>query len=177
MMTCDLCPRTEAAPTRRAGLMLCTTCVTPTPTRLEDYGVEVAVDHRGHTFAAQAAIHGLPNDLHMRFVPQGMHHTLLKWVVDEVEVGDPTFDDAVYVKTNDPERTATLLGDERVQSVLLGLLVGLRSDQLAPSHVTVRDGSLTVRCTPRRGLGDGTLEDLHWYVAGLAMHLRRHLVP
>jgi hypothetical protein len=63
---------------------------------------------------------------------------LLKLFTREIQVGDPLFDDHVFIRAKGDERAArTFLDDEGVQSAIMEL-VGVEG------HVTIEDGSIGV---------------------------------
>jgi len=174
MKTCALCrkPWPADALDRISGLDLCGNCRLDEPTRaLGSHGIIVEWDVRLGWFNAGL---GLPNadaDFHLSCVPEMITHKILKWVVHEVEVGDPAFDKAVYVRTSDRERAAKLLANEGLQSCMLTFLTAVRVNELASNHVTLKGPTLTLASRPLGSLPPERVQALKVETAVLALHL------
>ena len=74
-----------------------------------------------------------------RFVKQGWAELAKKIFVKEVEVGERTFDDTVYVATETPDAVRALLGALRVRQAVLALVerdcvIDVEPDVLTVSH-------------------------------------------
>lgn len=74
-----------------------------------------------------------------RFVKQGWAELARKIFVKEVEVGERTFDDTVYVATETPDAVRALLGALRVRQAILALIghdcvIDVEPDLLTVSH-------------------------------------------
>lgn len=170
-MACALCGST-AAGERFSGLDLCGVCrqADPAPAlRGQDIQVDFSVA-LGWFGARSSCVHD-DRELYVCCVPELLPHKVLKFVVAEVEVGDPVFDDAVYVRTNAPDRAALLLAHEGVQSAVLGILAGARRNDMGFHHVTLEDGCVVVRT--RHGLPhtEEQIRDLRLETAALLLHL------
>ena len=74
-----------------------------------------------------------------RFVKQGWAELAKKVFVKEVEVGDESFDDAVYIATDTQDAVRTLLGSTRVREALVALagkdcIVDVGGSELTVTH-------------------------------------------
>lgn len=89
----------------------------------------------------------LPGSTSMRarFVRQGWAELAKKLFVKEVEVGEPSFDDAVYVATDTPDAVRALLAHGRVREALVALV---------SKDCIVDVGGADVVVTRRDALGD-----------------------
>jgi hypothetical protein len=56
------------------------------------------------------------------FSSEHLGHKLIKLFSDELQAGDPIFDDRIYVDTEQRDATAALLASETIQSALLQLV-------------------------------------------------------
>ena len=56
------------------------------------------------------------------FTPEGFTHKLRKLFSSEIQVGDPMFDDAVFVSTNTNEATVAFLNKPGVQDAIYGFV-------------------------------------------------------
>lgn len=172
-MTCALCRQRPADLVRVAGVDLCPSCQAHDPTAaLQAQGFAAEWNTSLQRFSAGIGIPGRADGFVLQCVPQRWHHTLAKWVSQEVEVGESTFDDAVFVRTSDADEAARLLASEGVQSALLLLLSGLRAGELAGNEVRLDGPTLTVGIRPLDGLSEATLSSLQVATAVLALHLR-----
>lgn len=61
-------------------------------------------------------------EVRARFVRQGLAQEAKKLFVKEIEVGDKTFDDAVYIATDTADATRTLVNVPRVREALVALV-------------------------------------------------------
>jgi hypothetical protein len=57
------------------------------------------------------------------FSREGVAKKIVKLFKKELQVGDKTFDDAVYVSTDTPKETAALLASEKTQNTILMCVV------------------------------------------------------
>jgi len=78
-------------------------------------------------------------DIQARFVKQGWAELAKKIFVKEVEVGEASFDDAVYVATATPDTVRAWLGAARVRQAILALVqsdcvVDVAPEELLVSH-------------------------------------------
>ncbi len=74
-----------------------------------------------------------------RFVRQGWAELAKKVFVKEVEVGEKSFDDAVYIATDTQDAVRTLLGHARVREALVALvtkdcIVDVKEKELVVAH-------------------------------------------
>lgn len=173
-MTCAFCNRPHDQLDRFAGLDICSTCATsdPEPLMLE-HGIYIDWNAQLQTFSTSASIQGVDHELQLTCSPELLQHKLIKLFVHELEVGDPIFDDQIYLRTNTKARAADLLANEGVQTALLALLSGVRPGQVFPNHVTLEQGQLTARSIPLEGIGEDKVFDLRKHFAALALHLQR----
>lgn len=79
-----------------------------------------------------------PIEVTVRFTREHALHRLLKLFRHEVEVGDPLFDDFVYVKTRERPQAQALLRSSGVQSTLIDLVGRYDSIDLARGSVQIR---------------------------------------
>ena len=84
-----------------------------------------------------------------RCTRQRMRHRVLKLFVHELEVGDPLFDDRVFISTETPEETQRVMDEEGVQSAILALVAGMED---ASDHLTLAGGELTWCLSSRSAL-------------------------
>jgi hypothetical protein len=176
MRACSLC--TTAYPSdeldRFSGMDLCSRCRSTDPAAaLYVLGIPVEWNLSLGRFCAGAGVGQAQDpDFQLSCVPQSAVHAIMKWVVHEVEVGDPVFDTRIYVRTSDPVRAAELLADEGVQSALLALLSKVRKNELVGNHVTLKGPNLVVNVRPLEALSPARVVDLKLETAALALHLR-----
>lgn len=91
---------------------------------VREWTTEVYTGKRTQTFY-HVAVHGVP---HARipatatFTREGVWEKLKKLFNKEIQVGDPLFDDFIYIGTGDRAATHALLQDSGVQSVLMDLV-------------------------------------------------------
>lgn len=92
----------------------------------------------------------LPQDapIQATFSTEGLQHKVVKIFKREVQVGDPSFDDAVYIQTETPEKTAHMLQSPDVRTLIKGLLIhgpvtisGNTVTLTVPGHVEGEDES------------------------------------
>lgn len=98
-----------------------------------------------------------------RFVRQGWAERAKKIFVDEIEVGEPRFDDAVYIATDTPDATRALVGHARAREALVALAE-------RDCVVDVRPGELVV--VHEHALGGESERE-----SALALALAAHLLP
>lgn len=79
-----------------------------------------------------------PLEVTVRFTREHALHRLVKLFRHEVEVGDPLFDDFVYVKTRERPQAQALLRSSGVQSTLIDLVGRYDSIDLARGSVQIR---------------------------------------
>jgi hypothetical protein len=78
------------------------------------------------------------------FSPEGLRHKIVKLFKKELQVGDKTFDDAVYVSTDTPDETAAFLRSEKIQNTILMCVVGGGHLEIEGRRVTAKiPGSTT----------------------------------
>jgi hypothetical protein len=173
MTVCALCQ--SSGPTSRvSGLDLCDACTLQDPGEaLLRLGIASSFKAWGMRISAELFVPGMPEGFKLSAGPERLHHALIKLFSTEVEVGDPIFDDRVFLRTNDPERASLILRNEGVQSAVLALLSDLRQDDMLFNHVTLEGTSLRVSVSPMRGLADDVLQSLTLEIAALAVHLLR----
>ena len=174
-MNCSLCA-CEASPTLRiSGLDLCEDCCQADPSEaLAQRGLPVEFDDRLGYFSAGAGISHADPEFHISCRPELFVHKLEKLVHAEVQVGDPAFDDRVFIRTSKPGLAAHVLADEGVQSALLALLSGLMVDDL-PNHVSFETGSLRIQTRPQGGLPPELFQQLKLETAALLVGMDRRL--
>jgi hypothetical protein len=171
---CRLCTQTLRAEAlnRVSGIDICEACQLGDPTEgLQSQGIAVEWNIRLGWFSAGLGLAGMPEDFYLSCVPEILHHKALKWVVHEVEVGDPVFDSRVFVRTSDPEMARALLALEGVQSALLGLLSGVKVNEIVSNHVTLKGPTLTVRVRPMPLISADQVQALKIETSALALLL------
>lgn len=176
-MECSLCGLEAVSTERVAGLDLCTSCRADPEAPLRSHDIVIEWTVSMGVFSASASGARIDPSLGFTCATQGLHHRAIKLFVDEVEVGDPIFDDRVYVRASDREGTAAVLASEGVQSAILTFLVGMRNDRFVFSHVTVDDGRVTVRAIPMDGVSEDVELELRWNLAALVAHLNGLVAP
>lgn len=83
-------------------------------------GIEIPIsDKEGVTYAWT-----LPatSDLKVAFAKEGVGKKLIKLFTRELQTGDVSFDDLVYISTKDQARVATLLADDDVRATILDVV-------------------------------------------------------
>ncbi|NCG19360.1 MAG: hypothetical protein GWP91_10165 [Rhodobacterales bacterium] len=174
-MVCALCQNNTPAGQldRFSGVDLCDYCrVTDPSESLTALGFAVAWDVKFMRFVASVHLPDQRADFYLRCTPELWHHKVAKWVIHEVQVGDPAFDKRVFIRTSDPDRASEILANDGMQSALLSLLTGLRTNELIASHVTVERGVLQVNIRPTDSLSPERTQELQLETAVLALHLR-----
>jgi len=173
--TCALCGAESAQDdlARVSGFDFCATCRSTDPTEaLAALGIPVEWDTQMMRFCAGLGIPGQAPGFRLRCVPELATHKVWKLVSHEVEVGDPTFDARIYVRTSHPDAAAELLSIEGVQSALLSLLTDVRVNELVGNHVTLEGPTLTISMRPIGGAPPERIQELKLETAALALHLR-----
>ena len=174
MACCILCREEHAVRQldRVSGLDLCAPCRIADPAEaLQARGIPVEWSARLGWFHAGLGLPGADPDFRLVCVPEQLHHKVLKWVVQEVEVGDPVFDRRVYVRTSDPTRARQLLGTEGLQSALLAFLTDVKVNELMANHVTLDGPTLKLGSRPLESLTLDRIQELKIETAALAIHL------
>jgi len=171
---CSLCDVEHAADQldRVSGLDLCTACRITDPTEaLRARGIAVEWSARLGWFHAGLGLPHADADFRLVCVPEQLHHKVLKWVVHEVEVGDPLFDRRVYIRTSDPTRAKQLLEAEGLQSALIVFLTDVKVNELLNNHVTLDGPTLTIATRPMESLTPARIQALKIEAAALALPL------
>jgi hypothetical protein len=91
---------------------------------VREWTTEVHTGKRTQTFY-HVSVHGTPGariPATATFTREGMWEKLKKLFNKEVQIGDPLFDDFIYIGTGDRAATHALLQDSGVQSVLMDLV-------------------------------------------------------
>ncbi|TNE90971.1 MAG: hypothetical protein EP330_06805 [Deltaproteobacteria bacterium] len=177
MSACALCG--EPADQRFSGLDLCAVCLTSDPSAaLAGRGVPAEFARTLGAFNAGLGIPGAPADFRLQCVPEMLHHKAMKLFSSEVQVGDPSFDQLVYVRTSDAATARSVLASEGVQSALIGLLRDTRANDLRGSHVTLEGPTLTVQVVPRQVMltDEDEYRRYELETAALALHLTARFV-
>jgi hypothetical protein len=175
MEPCALCgaPTSSAGLGRVSGLDFCEVCRTCDPTAgLVALGVAVEWNTQLMRFSAGLGVPYQDPGFALKCVPELWAHKVAKLGLQEVEVGDPAFDSRIFVRTNDPEQARAVLASEGVQSALLALLTGVRTNELVGNHVTLEGPTLLVSTRPLGGLSDDEIQELRLETTALALHLR-----
>ena len=172
-MKCALCQLPDRGGLlRRSGLDLCTACLSRDPTKaLAARGIPAEWDTALLRFSAGLGIPGLDPTFTLSCTPEHLGHKVVKLLSHEVQVGDPVFDDRIYVRTSDPVRAEAFLSREGVQSALLALLGDVRANDLGGNTVSLEGPTLTVGVRPNGGLPPVRVTDLQIETAALALHL------
>lgn len=174
-MVCALCQNQTPAGQldRFSGVDLCDYCrVTDPSESLARLGFTTEWHVGFMRFVASVHLPDQDAEFYLRCAPELLHHKVVKWVVHEVEVGDPIFDKRVFIRTSDPERASLFLANDGTQSTLLSLLTGLRTNDMIASHVTVERGVLKVNIRPLASRTPEQTQELQLETAVLALHLR-----
>ena len=81
---------------------------------------------------------GLPQQLTVKatFSPEGLSKKFLKVFTSELQTGDEVFDPAVFIATNDQDRTGEFLADELVRDAIFGIVGPGGTVALAGAHAT-----------------------------------------
>jgi hypothetical protein len=157
---------------RVSGVDLCSLCRKADPTEsLAALGIPVEWDTRLMRFSAGLGIPGLDADFRFKCVPELWYHKLIKMVTGDIDIGEPAFDNQIYVRSSDAEAARTLLKNEGVQAALLAMLTGVRVNELAGNHVTLAGPTLTISTRPLGGLPPERITELKVETAVLAIHL------
>lgn len=177
--TCSICRQqtpTEALD-RLSGLDVCGRCRRRDPAAcLREQGLPIEWRLLMGRFCVGAGIGPVEApEFTLRFTPQLARHAVVKLVVREVEVGDPIFDDRIYVRTSDPERAAALLADEGLQSAVLALLSDVKLNELKCNYIALEGPRLEVVVRPLAALDPDHVARLQLEAAALALQLRSGL--
>jgi hypothetical protein len=84
-----------------------------------------------------------PPKIHASFSPEGVLDKVVKIFKKEIQVGDKTFDDAVYVSTDTPAETAAFLQSQSIQNTILMCVMGGGSIEVTQNQVIARIPSST----------------------------------
>ncbi len=172
-MHCQLCGADGPDLTRISGVDICGTCRTVDGRQLLlDHGIVCDWNVMLGWLSASIALPPRQHSFVLKCVPEGLHHKLIKLLVHEVEVGDPAFDDNVFIRTSDPERAAAVLANEGVQSALVSLLSRRSGDNRGPAPKISLDGStLSARVRTEGPLGSPASTEACLELVALALHL------
>ena len=122
-MSCHLCDADDADILRISGINFCGPCRATDPRELLlTHGIVLDWNVMLGWLSASIALPRQSTGFALKCVPEQVHTKIMKLLVHEVEVGDPVFDDRVFVRTSDPGRAAETLANEGVQSAVLYLL-------------------------------------------------------
>jgi len=169
MATCGLCDGGEAT-TTVSGLGLCDVCAHTDPSeKLAARGQPAEFAKVLMRFTAGIHVPGLPEGFTLRIAPERLAHSLVKMVMTEVEVGDPLFDDAIFIRTSDPDAARRYLAPEGVQSALLALLSGVRPE-VTPNLVLLEGDAVTLSVRPLEDLDEERWLAYQLEAAALAVH-------
>ena len=176
-MVCEFCgePSPSGSYDRVAGLDVCTPCrSTGVLEHLRSRGYAATARHwvtrdpetNNRTVHVQTDI-TLPVDpgITLRCVKERWYHHISRLFRDELQVGDPIFDDHVYVAKGNSAAVADLLANEGIQSAIL--LVGAGGS-------FVLDGP-TLTAHSKSGVGLSA-DEIRWQiqeVAAAAIHIVR----
>ncbi|WP_394829654.1 hypothetical protein [Pendulispora albinea] len=79
-----------------------------------------------------------PPKIQASFTHEGLGKKLVKLFKKEIQVGDPAFDDVVYVSTDTPEETAAFLKSKDTQKTILTAVAGGGSIEIDERHILAR---------------------------------------
>ncbi len=165
---CGLCGGSDGR-TTVSGRRLCQLCATTDPTEwLAARGQPTELRKATVRFTAGVHVPGVLEGFRLRCGPERRPHAVAKLLVDEVEVGGPIVDDAVFVRTSDGATAQHNLASEGMQSALLALLSGCRPEAI-PNHVTLEAPTLTVTMSPMPMLDDASWLQHQLETASLAV--------
>ena len=107
----------------------------------------------------------LPVDpgLQLRCVKESWAHSIQKLFRNEIQVGEPIFDDHIYISKGSGAAVADLLSHEGIQSAIL--LVGINGT------FVLEGPRLTARCTYRIPPSTQERRDIELEVAAAAIHI------
>ena len=74
-------------------------------------------------------------DVAATFIPERAGHKMVKLFKDELQAGDPLFDDAIYIKDVDREGTRKLIANRDAQQAILDLVGNSGTLTLAPGSL------------------------------------------
>lgn len=80
----------------------------------------------------------MPVPLHVAFFHEHLGHKLIKLFANEVQVGDPLFDDRIWVRTDDREGAARLLRNVGAQAAILELVTMGGAVEIRPKEIEFR---------------------------------------
>ncbi len=178
MDRCDLCSMDGRGGLELvSGLRLCLECVHEDPTRaLKTRGI---VPLEGDlSFSTSPGFHfhaSMFLDRHdlgfsLRCHREGLHHKVIELFSSGFEVGDPVFDDAVHLRTSDPDRARALLDNQGAQSALLALLTHAPANDARGNAVVLDRRRIVVDLNKVGDLDEDGLQRLRLETAALAMH-------
>lgn len=180
MDACSLCARADVGLDRVSGIALCTPCMSVDPSdALAGLGATLSWRTRflgvpvGGTrmrFGAEVGLRPWSVPFALTAVPELITHKVSKLAIREIEVGDPVFDRAVYLRTSSPPDALRLLS-EGVQSALLALLSGVRTNDLGMNLVKVEGSRLQVRVSKLDPLDEAAHQALKLETAALVLHV------
>lgn len=172
-MHCQLCQADGPDIARIAGIEFCFTCRSVDVRRLlTERGIVCEWQVLFGWLIATITLPPQPHPFALKCGRQGLHNAWLKLFVHEVEVGDPIFDDRVFVRTSDRERAAAVLANEGVQSAVLGLLSRtFRHTRGPPPYVSLNGNVISARVQVSDSLGLPPTRDAQVELMALALHL------
>lgn len=176
MPSCSLCRAStpSSALSRVSGIAVCDPCALRDPAdalRAQDIAVQWDVSPMLRRFQAGLGIPGQAPDFTLRCTPEMWARKIQKLVSRDFEVGDPLFDDAVWVQTNDVAHADRVLGQEGVQSAVLAFLAQVKTDDMARNEVQLQGATLTIATRPLGPFDDERVGNLKLETAALALHL------
>ncbi len=139
MNTCELCRGSLSGQGghRCGGLDLCDSCWHGDSTaivksrgfeiRERTWQTNIRTGQRTHRYYNLQVIGALPRIIGIEavFQRETLEHKLIKLFAREIQVGDPLFDDHIYIRTKDREELSGLLASEGFQSVVMELVTGM----------------------------------------------------
>lgn len=178
MRGCDLCSFSETGGLEIvSGLRLCRECILEDPTRaLAQRGIaplEGTDPFRkplGRAFHASLFLDAHDLGFSLQCLREGLHHKVIKLFSAEFQVGDPIFDDAIYLRTDDPGKAGALLANQGVQSALLALLGRSPSNDDRANTVLLDRRRIEVRLERVTIHGAGDEQALKLETTALALH-------
>lgn len=141
-MQCQLCQQEMGSGQSRemAGVTICASCNSDEfePMRVTGRGMHVGFWSRSTDGSVSSRLREIaqdvhytmtilvevphPSDIHVRMQYEGFNAKLHKLFAHEIQIGNKTFDDLVWIKTNSPETTRAFLSLGSVQSAISELI-------------------------------------------------------
>lgn len=119
----------------------------------------------GRIVQVRIGLVGLPPELDFRLHPEGLRDSLFKWIgiACEHQTGDATFDDKVYVVSDNALLCAALSHDAELRRNILTLIESADSLTAPLRSIRCRNGRLWLEFKPASGFESASARDLATY--------------